>query len=261
MKKLKVFSLVLLGSLFGLTSCDLPDFLYSVPGISNLLPAKVQQKEEKEDKEEKPAEGNEQQSNQEGNQQNNENNNQNNAELAELRKKQEALKEIPGYYGKYAIYRDYPIDDAINRIKNGDPYIIRFKSMGDHNNKIAVHDEIKGDLELTENDQDIVILKGDGLPTYHFAHLVDDHFMRTTHVTRGEEWLSSLPIHLELFDTMGFERPKYAHLPVIMKVENGNRRKLSKRKDAEAACSFFLEQGYHHPLFRLNQPFLPCTLF
>lgn len=165
-------------------------------------------------------------------------------ELQELRKEQEEKKEIPGYYGKYAKYRDYPIDSAIERINNGDSYIIRFKSMGNHENKIFFHDEIKGDLELTENDQDIVILKSDGLPTYHFAHLVDDHFMRTTHVTRGEEWLSSLPIHLELFDTLGFERPKYAHLPVIMKVENGNRRKLSKRKDEEAAVSFFLEQGY-----------------
>ena len=165
-------------------------------------------------------------------------------ELAALRAEQEAKKEIPGYYGKYAKYRDLPVDEAIAKINNGDSYIIRFKSMGDHNNKVSFHDEIKGDLELTENDQDIVILKGDGLPTYHFAHLVDDHFMRTTHITRGEEWLSSLPIHLELFDTMGFERPKYAHLPVIMKVENGNRRKLSKRKDEEAAVSYFLEQGY-----------------
>lgn len=165
-------------------------------------------------------------------------------ELAELRKIQEANKEIPGYYGKYAKYRDYPIDEAIKRIEAGEPYIIRFKSMGDHNNKIKFHDEIRGDLELTENDQDIVILKGDGLPTYHFAHLCDDHFMHTTHITRGEEWLPSLPIHLELFDTMGFERPKYAHFPVIMKVENGNRRKLSKRKDVEAAVSYFLEQGY-----------------
>ncbi|MCR5113389.1 MAG: hypothetical protein K6A63_05585 [Acholeplasmatales bacterium] len=165
-------------------------------------------------------------------------------ELAELRKSQEANKEIPGYYGKYAIYRDYPVDKAIERIKNGDKYIIRFKSMGDHNNKVSFHDEIRGDLELTQNDQDIVIRKGDGLPTYHFAHLCDDHFMHTTVVTRGEEWLPSLPIHLELFDTMGFERPKYAHFPVIMKVENGNRRKLSKRKDSEAATSYFLEKGY-----------------
>lgn len=166
-------------------------------------------------------------------------------ELQALRQEQEARKEIPGYYGKYAKYRDFPVDEAIAKIKAGDPYIIRFKSMGDHNNKVFFHDEIKGDLELTENDQDIVICKSDGLPTYHFAHLVDDHFMRTTHITRGEEWLPSLPIHLELFDTIGFERPKYAHFPVIMKVdENGSRRKLSKRKDAEAAVSYFLEQGY-----------------
>ncbi len=165
-------------------------------------------------------------------------------ELNELRKTQEANKEIPGYYGKYAKCRNLTVEEAIQKINHRDPYIIRFKSMGDHNNKIFFHDEIKGDLELTENDQDIVILKSDGLPTYHFAHLVDDHFMRTTHITRGEEWLSSLPIHLELFDTAGFERPKYAHVPVIMKVENGNRRKLSKRKDEEAAVSYFLEQGY-----------------
>jgi glutamyl-tRNA synthetase, bacterial family len=166
-------------------------------------------------------------------------------ELQALRKEQEANKEIPGYYGKYAKYRDYPIEDAIQKIQAGEPYILRFKSMGNHNNKIHFHDEIKGDLELTENDQDIVICKSDGLPTYHFAHLVDDHFMRTTHVTRGEEWLPSLPIHLELFDSIGFERPKYAHIPNVMKVdENGNKRKLSKRKDAEAAVSYFLEQGY-----------------
>lgn len=166
-------------------------------------------------------------------------------ELQELRKEQEARKEIPGYYGKYAKYRDFPIEDAMAKIKAGAPYIIRFKSMGNHENKIAFHDEIKGDIELTENDQDIVICKSDGLPTYHFAHLVDDHFMRTTHVTRGEEWLPSLPIHIELFDIIGFERPKYAHIPNVMKVdENGTRRKLSKRKDAEAAVSYFLEQGY-----------------
>ncbi len=165
-------------------------------------------------------------------------------ELVKLREEQTARKEIPGYYGKYAIYRDYPIDEAYARIKNGDSYIIRFKSMGDHNNKVSFHDEIRGDLELTENDQDIVILKGDGLPTYHFAHLCDDHFMHTTVVTRGEEWLPSLPIHLELFDTLGFERPRYAHFPVIMKVDNGVRRKLSKRKDNEAAVEFFLKSGY-----------------
>lgn len=165
-------------------------------------------------------------------------------DLAKLRAEQEANKEIPGYYGKYAKCRNLTPEEALNLIKEGKPYIIRFKSMGDHNNKIKVHDEIRGDLELTENDQDIVILKSDGLPTYHFAHLVDDHFMHTTHVTRGEEWLASLPIHIELFEAAGFPLPKYAHLPVIMKEENGNRRKLSKRKDAEAAVSYFIEQGY-----------------
>lgn len=165
-------------------------------------------------------------------------------ELQEMRAKQEANKEIPGYYGKYAIYRNKPLNEQLALIDSGKPYIIRFRSMGNHENKIKIHDEIRGDLELTENDQDIVILKSDGLPTYHFAHLVDDHFMRTTHITRGEEWLSSLPIHLELFASMGWEAPKYAHLPVIMKLDNGNRRKLSKRKDNEAAVSYFLEQGY-----------------
>ena len=165
-------------------------------------------------------------------------------ELQEMRAKQEENKEIPGYYGKYAIYRNLSLSEQLALIDSGKPYIIRFKSLGNHENKIAIHDEIRGDLELTENDQDIVILKGDGLPTYHFAHLVDDHFMRTTHITRGEEWLPSLPIHLDLFAAMNWEAPKYAHLPVIMKLDNGNRRKLSKRKDNEAAVSYFLEQGY-----------------
>lgn len=168
----------------------------------------------------------------------------NQEELAELRAYQEAHKIIPGYYGQYAKCRNLTVDEQIALIKAGKPYIIRFKSLGDHNNKIKVHDEIRGDLELTENDQDIVILKSDGLPTYHFAHLVDDHFMHTTHITRGEEWLSSLPIHIDLFNACNFPLPKYAHLPVIMKEKNGNRRKLSKRKDKEAAVSFFIEEGY-----------------
>lgn len=166
-------------------------------------------------------------------------------ELDELRTKQTELNVIPGYYGEYAVCRNLSVDEAIEKINAGIPYIIRFKSLGNHENKINVHDEIRGDLELSENDQDIVILKGDGLPTYHFAHAIDDHFMRTTVVTRGEEWLPSLPIHLELFDALGFKRVKYAHLPVIMKLdENGNKRKLSKRKDNEAAVSYFLNDGY-----------------
>lgn len=165
-------------------------------------------------------------------------------DLDALRKDQEAKKLTPGYYGEFAKCRNISIDEAYERIKNGEHYVIRFKSNGNHENKIKVHDLIRGDLELSENDQDIVILKSDGLPTYHFAHAVDDHFMRTNCVTRGEEWLSSLPIHIELFNALGFELPNYAHLPVIMKLDNGNRRKLSKRKDDEAAVSYFLKDGY-----------------
>lgn len=166
------------------------------------------------------------------------------ADLNLLRQTQEANKITPGYYGSYAKCRNYSIDEAMAKIKEGIPYVIRFRSLGNHLNYIKVHDLIRGDLNLSENDQDIVILKSDGLPTYHFAHLCDDHFMRTNCVTRGEEWLSSLPIHLELFSAMGWEAPAYAHLPVIMKLDNGSRRKLSKRKDSEAAVSFFLQEGY-----------------
>ncbi len=164
--------------------------------------------------------------------------------LNEMREKQEALKVNPGYYGEYAICRKLSVDEMISKVQAGEPYVMRFKSRGNHENKITVTDLIRGTLDLTENDQDIVIMKSDGLPTYHFAHLVDDHFMRTTHITRGEEWLPSLPIHLELFDSIGWTRPFYAHLPVIMKLEDGRRRKLSKRKDPEAAVSYFLEAGY-----------------
>jgi glutamyl-tRNA synthetase len=166
-------------------------------------------------------------------------------ELNEIRKTQEANKVLPGYYGKYAKCRFINNEERERRIKNGDPFVIRFLSQGNHNNKTKVHDLIHGDISIAENDQDIVIYKGDGLPTYHFAHVVDDHFMRTTTVIRGEEWISSLPIHIELFSAMNWNAPKYAHVPVIMKIdENGNKRKLSKRKDPEAACSFFLDAGY-----------------
>ena len=165
-------------------------------------------------------------------------------QLEETRQIQEAMKEIPGYYGDYAICRTNTPDEAIERIENGEPYVIRFKSMGNHNNKITFHDEVRGDISIAENDMDIVILKSDGLPTYHFAHAVDDHFMHTTTVIRGEEWISSAPIHIELFNTLGFKLPRYAHLPVIMKLDNGNKRKLSKRKDPEASVSHFIEEGF-----------------
>lgn len=165
-------------------------------------------------------------------------------DLNMLRMTQEANRVIPGYYGEYAKCRYLTVDEAYEKVKAGEKFVIRFKSLGNHNNYIKVHDEVRGDLNLTENDQDIVVMKSDGLPTYHFAHVCDDHFMRTTLVTRGEEWISSLAIHVELFAAMGFKAPKYAHLPVIMKLDNGNKRKLSKRKDPEAAVSYFIEQGY-----------------
>lgn len=165
-------------------------------------------------------------------------------DLDALRKVQEANHLVPGYYQQYAKCRFLSLEEQINRIKNGDRFVIRFKSSGDHNVKIEVTDLVRGHLFLSQNDQDIVIYKSDGLPTYHFAHLVDDHFMHTTIVSRGEEWLPSLTIHLELFQTMGWEAPKYAHLPVIMKLDNGNKRKLSKRKDNEAAIAYFLKDGY-----------------
>ncbi len=165
-------------------------------------------------------------------------------DLAKLREFQEANKIIPGYYGKYARDRNLSVEEEIERVKSGTPWVIRFRSNGDHEKKITFHDEIRGDIDLADNDVDIVIYKADGLPTYHFAHVVDDHFMRTTIVTRGEEWIPSTPIHLELFRALGWKAPKYAHLPVIMKLDHGNKRKLSKRKDAEAAVSYFLKLGY-----------------
>ena len=166
-------------------------------------------------------------------------------ELEEIRAKQEKEKLTPGYYGEFAKYRYFNNDERKARILRGDPYVIRFKSSGIHLNKIQVTDLVHGDFEIAENDLDIVIFKSDGLPTYHFAHVCDDHFMRTTTVIRGEEWISSLPIHVELFKALGWQAPRYAHLPVIMKIgENGNKRKLSKRLDNEAAVSYFLKDGY-----------------
>ena len=166
-------------------------------------------------------------------------------ELEDIRRQQEAKKQNPGYYGEFAKCRNLNNDERARLIKEGKPFVIRFRSNGDHNNKIQVSDLVHGDFEIAQNDQDIVIYKSDGLPTYHFAHCIDDHFMRTTTVIRGEEWISSLPIHVELFEAMGWEAPKYAHLPVIMKLdEKGNKRKLSKRLDSEAAVSYFLEDGY-----------------
>lgn len=164
-------------------------------------------------------------------------------ELDEMRAKQEAAKVRPGYYGVWAKYRNLSIEEAAERIKAGDPYIIRFKSPGREDRKIKHKDVIKGNVEFPENDQDIVIIKADGLPTYHFAHLVDDHLMHTTHVIRGDEWLSSVPLHLQLFQEIGFKAPKYAHTATLLKNDDGNKRKLSKRKDPEAAASYYSELG------------------
>lgn len=164
-------------------------------------------------------------------------------ELDEIRSKQEAAKIRPGYYGVWAKYRITPVEEAIKKIESGEEYIVRFKSPGREDRKIKHKDVIKGNVDFPENDQDIVIIKSDGLPTYHFAHAVDDHLMGTTHVTRGDEWLSSVPLHLQLFHELGFKAPKYAHTPTLLKNDNGNKRKISKRKDPEAAASYYKEVG------------------
>ena len=164
-------------------------------------------------------------------------------ELEELRAKQEAAKIRPGYYGVWAKYRNLTVEEAAEKIKNGEDYVVRFKSPGREDRKIKHKDVIKGNIEFPENDLDIVIIKGDGLPTYHFAHVVDDHLMRTTHVIRCDEWVSSIPIHLQLFYEMGFKAPKYAHYAPIMKDDEGKKRKISKRKDPEAAVEFYYKEG------------------
>ena len=161
----------------------------------------------------------------------------------EMRKKQEAAKVRPGYYGVWAKCRNLSVEEMAEKIKAGVPYIIRFKSPGREDRKIKHKDVIKGNVDFPENDQDIVIIKADGLPTYHFAHAVDDHLMRTTHVIRSDEWLSSVPLHLQLFHELGFKAPKFAHISPIMKNDNGGKRKLSKRKDPEAAVSYYKEEG------------------
>lgn len=165
-------------------------------------------------------------------------------ELAKIREKQEAEKLLPGIYGEFAKYRGITFEEAEKRIKNGDEYVVRLMSPGKEDNRIKFKDGIKGEIEMPENILDVVLLKKDGTPTYHFAHVVDDHLMRTTHVIRGDEWISSVPIHLQLFYLCGFKPPKYVHISPIMKEENGGKRKLSKRKDPEAAVSFYSEAGY-----------------
>ncbi len=165
-------------------------------------------------------------------------------ELDAMRADQEAAGITPGYYGEYALCRNLSYEEVRAKLAAGIPYVLRLKSPGKPDGKVVYQDLIKGKIELPENRLDIVLLKTDGLPTYHFAHCIDDHLMHTTHVVRGDEWISSVPIHIQLFRVCGFKVPKYAHIAPIMKTDHGNKRKLSKRKDPEAAVSYYLEEGY-----------------
>lgn len=173
-------------------------------------------------------------------------------ELAAIRQAQEEAKETTGIYGKYAEQsRNLTYDEIKANIDAGKPYVVRLRSTGNHDlpseeiRYIEVEDAIRGKLSMPENDQDIIILKATGIPTYHFAHVIDDHFMRTTHVVRGEEWLMSLPIHVELFEKLGFDMPVYCHTAQLLKLDNGNKRKLSKRKDPELSLYYYRQEGYH----------------
>ncbi len=164
-------------------------------------------------------------------------------EISEIREEQEINKVKIGIYGHYAVDRDLSLDEIKSKIANGNKYVIRLKSPGNANNTVEIIDCIKGKLKFPEHDMDTVLLKVDGTPTYHFAHAIDDHLMHTTHVIRGDEWVSSLPLHIQLFEILGFKQPKYAHIAPITKKEDGNIRKLSKRKDPEAKVSYYEEVG------------------
>ena len=172
-------------------------------------------------------------------------------ELEEIAARQRAAGVLPGYYGTWAIWRDAPEEQVAARLADGDPYVVRFRSHGLAGTRVSFTDAIRGELTLDDNRNDAVILKSSDteprLPTYHFAHAVDDHLMRVTLVIRGEEWISSVPLHLQLFDALGFGRVRYAHIALLMKQDGGSRRKLSKRKDPEATVSFYIEQGYPAP--------------
>ena len=165
-------------------------------------------------------------------------------ELEAVRKVQEENKIRTGYHGEYARHRDITYEQAKALIDEGKPFVVRLRSPGSEENRITFEDAIKGKIEMPENDEDFVLLKSDGLPTYHFAHAIDDHLMHTTHVLRGDEWISSVPKHIQLFKLLGFKVPKFGHVSPIMKLDNGAKRTISKRKDPEAAVHFFAEQGY-----------------
>ena len=165
-------------------------------------------------------------------------------ELSAMRERQEAAKETTGYYGKYAMWRDRPMEDVQEAVSADRPWVLRFRSTGNIANQFKFNDLVKGDLTITENDVDHVLLKSDGIPTYHFAHAVDDHLMRTTHVVRGDEWLPTLPFHIQLFKALGFKLPKYVHIGPLMKMDGTSKRKLSKRKDPELALTFYKAEGF-----------------
>ena len=165
-------------------------------------------------------------------------------ELTAMREQQEAAKENFGYYGKYAIWRDRSIEDIQAQLSAGNPWVLRFRSEGSIANQFKFDDLVKGKLTITENDIDNVLLKSDGIPTYHFAHAVDDELMHTTHVVRGDEWLPSLPFHIQLFKALGFKLPKYVHIGPLMKMDGNSKRKLSKRKDPELALTYYKGEGF-----------------
>ena len=165
-------------------------------------------------------------------------------ELSAMRETQEANKETTGYYGKYAMWRDRSMEEIQAQLNAGNPWVLRFKSMGSIENQFKIADLVKGKLTITENNVDHVLLKSDGIPTYHFAHAVDDHLMRTTHVVRGDEWLPTLPFHIQLFKALGFKLPKYVHIGPLMKMDGTSKRKLSKRKDPELALTFYKAEGF-----------------
>ncbi len=165
-------------------------------------------------------------------------------ELSAIREKQEANKETTGYYGAYAIWRDRSMEDIQAQLSTGNPWVLRFRSEGSIENQFKFDDLVKGKLTITENDVDHVLLKSDGIPTYHFAHAVDDELMRTTHVVRGDEWLPSLPFHIQLFKALGFKLPKYVHIGPLMKMDGSSKRKLSKRKDPELALTYYKAEGF-----------------
>ena len=165
-------------------------------------------------------------------------------ELASMREQQEANKENTGYYGKYAMWRERSMEDIQAQLAAGNPWVLRFKSTGSIENQYKFDDLVKGKLTITENDIDHVLLKSDGIPTYHFAHAVDDHLMRTTHVVRGDEWLPTLPFHIQLFKALGFKLPKYVHIGPLMKMDGTSKRKLSKRKDPELALTYYKAEGF-----------------